>query len=69
MICKLYVIATRGRNGKEIYLKCSETKSGMEWTEDIEESYALEYHLIKRFAEDYFKNFKKWYLTEYMIVI
>jgi hypothetical protein len=65
---ELYVIATRGRNNKEIYLKCG--KNLMEWTEDIEESYAdFNYSDIEKFAKEYFKNFKKWYIKEWKVNI
>ena len=55
---ELYVIATKGRNNKEIYLKCSEEETTkdiilMKWTTDIEESYAdFEYSNIEKFAKN-----------------
>ena len=67
----LFVIAARGRQGKEIYLKCSdkETKSSkvlMEWTLDIDEAMAVfEYVEAEECAKRYFKNFNKWYIKEY----
>lgn len=70
MVVKLYVIATRGKGGQEIYLKCSDDGSNrMEWTTNIDDSYAVEYRHAKDFAENYFKHFNKWYLTEYMVVV
>jgi hypothetical protein len=42
----------------------------MEWTEDIEESYAdFNYSDIEKFAKEYFKNFKKWYIKEWKVNI
>ena len=69
---ELYVIATKGRNNKEIYLKCSEEETTkdiilMKWTTDIEESYAdFEYSNIEKFAKKYFKNFNKWYIKKWV---
>lgn len=69
---KMYVITTRGRNGKEIYLKCSdkETRDGkilMEWTENIDDAMATFFICdAEKCAENYFKNFKKWYITDYV---
>lgn len=68
---KLYVIATKGRQNKEVYLKCStkETASGkilMEWTEDINEAMAtFSYRELEDCAKNYFKNYTKWYITSY----
>lgn len=63
----LYVIATAGRNNQEIYLKCKETANGMEWTNDIEESYAdYDYGRIQDFANEYFKQFNKWYIKKWV---
>lgn len=67
---ELFVIATRGRNNKEIYLKCSDKESKnkilMEWTEDITEAMAtFNYSEISECAKNYFKNFNKWYITSY----
>jgi hypothetical protein len=67
----LFVIATRGRQGKEVYLKCSdkETKGGkilMEWTENIDEAMAtFSYTEVEECAQKYFKNFNKWYIKGY----
>ena len=69
---ELYVIATRGRNNTEIYLKCSEEETTddrmlMKWTTDIEESYAdFNYSDIEKFAKNYFKNFNKWYIKKWV---
>lgn len=69
---ELYVIATKGRNNKEIYLKCSEEETTkdiilMKWTTDIEESYAdFDYSSIEKFAKNYFKNFNKWYIKKWV---
>lgn len=68
----LYVIATRGKGNKEVYLKCgdSETADGrihMEWTENIEEAYAtFDYHETERAAKSWFKNYTKWYVKKYV---
>lgn len=68
----MFVIATKGRNNTEVYLKCSdkETKSGkvlMDWTTEIDDSYAdFSYTDIEKFAKSYFKNFKKWYIKEWV---
>ena len=68
----LFVIATKGRNNKEIYLKCSEkeTKKGkilMEWTENIDEAMAtFSYTEIEDCAKKYFKSFNKWYVKEWI---
>ena len=69
---KMYVIATRGRGNKEIYLKVDEkkeTKDGkilMSWTENIEEALATFFITdVQEIAENYFKNFNKWYITDY----
>ena len=68
---RLYVIATKGRNNKEIYLKCSDkeinNKIIMNWSEDLEESYAdYDYSRIEKFAKEYFKNYNKWYIKEWV---
>lgn len=69
---QMYVIASRGRANKEIYLKCSdkETKSGhimMEWTEDINEAMAtFEYYEAEECAKNHFKNYNKWYIKAYV---
>ena len=71
MKADLFVIATRGRDGKEIYLKCSDkiTRKGniiMEWTEDINEAMAtFTYSEIESVAKRYFKSFTRWYIREY----
>ena len=71
MKAELYIIATRGKQGKEIYLKCSnkETRKGkilMEWTENIEEAMAtFTYTDTEEAAKKYFKNYSKWYITKY----
>ena len=68
---KMYVIATRGKNNKELYLKCKEDnnydkKIMFEWCEDIEESYAdFDYIRIEKLAQSYFKNYNKWYIKEH----
>lgn len=71
MINELFVIATKGKGNKEIYLKCSdkETKSHkilMEWTEDINEAMAtFSYSETEECAKNYFKNYNKWYIKSY----
>ena len=71
---KLYVIATRGRNNKEIYLAVDESredknnpfKTYFKWTENIEEAIADFWTGdLERQASNYFKNFKKWYIKSY----
>lgn len=72
---ELYVIATKGRNNQEIYLKCKEVETQkdtilMEWTTDIEKSYAdTTYSNLEKFAKNYFKNYKKWYIKEWIVRI
>lgn len=66
----LYVIATRGRNNKEVYLAVDEsrnTKNVMfKWTESIEDAYAtFSYSDVEDTAKHYFKNYNKWYITSY----
>ena len=66
----LFVIATRGRQGKEVYLKCSDKGKGdkilMEWTENIDEAMAtFTYTDAEECAQKYFKTFNKWYIKEY----
>lgn len=68
---KLYVIATKGRQGKEIYLACNEDspvdKVLMKWTENIDEAMAtFSYTETEDVAKSYFKNFNKWYIKEYV---
>lgn len=69
----MYVIATKGKNNKEIYLKCSnrESKDGrilMEWTENIDEAMAtFTYTEVEECAKKYFKNFNKWYIRNYIV--
>lgn len=65
----LYVIATKVKDNQEIYLAVDETKNNgaMIWTRNIKESYAdFDYKEIKKFAERYFKNFKKWYIKRWV---
>lgn len=70
---EMYVIATRGRNNKEIYLAVDESKNTerimFKWTEDIEEAYAaFTYSDVEDTARNYFKNFNKWYITTYKAI-
>ena len=66
---ELFIIATRGRGNKEIYLAVDESKNYKDkvyfkWTEDIDEAYAtFEYSDIEYTAKHYFKNYNKWYIT------
>lgn len=71
---KMFVIATRGRGNKEIYLAVDESKNRIDkpyqiyckWTEDIEEAIAdFTYTGIEDSAKRYFKNYNKWYVKEY----
>lgn len=66
----LYVIATRGRQGKEIYLAIDEkspvNKVLMKWTDNIDEAMAtFSYSETEDCAKKYFKNFTKWYIKSY----
>lgn len=73
----LYVIATRGKNNQEIYLKATEKETRVkgdvakikilcEWTTDIEEAIAtFSYSDIEKMAKNYFVNYSKWYVTSY----
>lgn len=67
---ELFVIATKGRNNTEVYLKCDETevnRISMKWTTDINESYAdFNYSDIEKFAKNYFKNYNKWYIKKWV---
>lgn len=70
MKVELFVIATKGKGNKEIYLKCKDDtttdKILMEWTTDIEQSYAdYDYASIEQFAKNYFKNYNKWYIKQW----
>lgn len=67
---ELYVIATRGRNNKEIYLACDENspmdKIFMKWTENIDEAFAMfTYTETEEVAKKHFKNYNKWYIKSY----
>lgn len=69
----LYVIATRGKNGNEIYLMVDEERGKLnpykvyfKWTNNIENAYAdFNGYDIEKFAKGYFKNYNKWYITCY----
>lgn len=67
----LFVIATKGRQGKEIYLAYDEDNSPinkvlMKWTENIDEAVAtFSYSEIEECAKKYFKNYNKWYVKSY----
>lgn len=68
---ELFVIATRGRNNKEIYLAVDESEVNdrirFKWTENIEEAYAtFDYSDVEDTAKNYFKNYNKWYITTYI---
>lgn len=68
----MFVIATRGRGNKEIYLAVDENKKSknyyktlFKWTEDIDEALAtFNYCDIEECAKNHFKNFNKWYIKE-----
>ena len=69
----LYVIATRGRGNKEIYLAVDESRNDnlyatyFKWTENINEAIAtFTYTDIEETAKRHFKNFNKWYIKSYM---
>lgn len=70
----MYVIATRSRGNKEIYLAIDESKNNLDkpyqiyfkWTEDIEEAYAtFTYTDVEETAKRHFKNYSKWYIKEF----
>ena len=70
----LYVIATRGRNNKEIYLAVDESREDennpykiyFKWVEDINEAIAtFNYCDVEETAQRHFKNYNKWYITSY----
>lgn len=71
---EMFVIATRGRQGKEVYLAYdnersskSLTKCYMKWTEDIDEAMAtFTYTDAEECAKKHFKNFNKWYIKPFM---
>ena len=69
---EMFVIATRGKNNKEIYLAVDETKEDknnpykvyFRWTEDVEEALStFNYSDVEETAKHHFKNFNKWYIT------
>lgn len=68
---RLYVIATRGRQNKEIYLAVDENRNDYDkvyfkWTENIDEAIAtFTYTDIEDTAKNHFKNYNKWYIKEY----
>lgn len=68
---EMYVIATRGRKGAEVYLAVDESKQDpnkvyFKWTENIDEAVAtFTYTDIEDTAKKYFKNFNKWYIKSY----
>lgn len=68
----MFVIATRVKDNKEIYLAIDETRESKtnpykvyyRWTEDINEAMAtFSYSDIENTAKHHFKNFNKWYIT------
>ena len=73
----LYVIATRGKGNKELYLKATDKETHIkgkkqqvkilcEWTENIEEAIAtFTYSDIEDMAKNYFVNYNRWYITNY----
>lgn len=73
----MYVIATRGKGNKEVYLKATEKEISIkgdkvhkkilcEWTDNIDEAIAtFTYSDIEYVANNYFVNYKKWYIKEY----
>lgn len=69
---ELYVIATRGKGNKEIYLAVDESRDSLnkvyfKWVEDINEAYAtFTYTDVETTARNYFKNYTKWYIKSYM---
>lgn len=72
---EMYVIATRGRGGKEVYLAVDESKESknnpykvyFKWTENIDEAIAtFTYTDIEDTAKNHFRNYNKWYIKSYM---
>lgn len=76
MIQEMYVIATRGRGGVEVYLAVDESRNEQnlekvyfKWTENIDEAIAtFTYSDIEDTAKRHFKNFTKWYIKSYNAV-
>lgn len=71
---EMYVIATRGKGNKEIYLAVDESKESktnpykvyFKWTENIDEAIAtFTYSEIEETAKVHFKNYTKWYIKSY----
>lgn len=68
---EMFVIATRGKGNKEIYLAVDESREDLnkvyfKWTEDIEEAIAtFTYTDIEETAKRHFKNFNKWYIKSH----
>lgn len=72
---EMYVIATKGKGNKEIYLAVDESKESktnpykiyFKWTENIDEAYAsFTYTDTETTAINHFKNYTKWYIKSYM---
>jgi hypothetical protein len=72
---EVYVIATRGKGNKEIYLAVDESRESktnpykiyFKWVDDINEAMAdFTYTDIEETAINYFKNYTKWYIKSYM---
>ena len=68
----MFVIATKGRNGKEIYLAVDEERSKstqkifFKWTEDINDAIAtFTYTDVEDTAKRHFKNYNKWYIRSF----
>lgn len=64
----MFVIATKGRNNKEIYLAVDESKNTdkviFKWVDTPDDAYmTFSYSDIEETAKHYFKNFNKWYIT------
>lgn len=74
----MYVIATRGRQGREVYLAYDEERASkskdpyklfFKWTENINEAYALFHDWeLEDWAKEYFKNFNKWYVKGFQAI-
>lgn len=59
-----YVVAMNTKKGKTLYLKEGHNNN-FEWTFDFQESIWFETEKdTKKFANDYFKNFKDWFVKE-----
>ena len=61
-----YIITMIGKGGKNLYLSCTDNDKIMAWTTNIDEAcwFPTGYD-AEKFAKQYFKNFKRYYITAY----